>query len=264
MRNKIPEEKPLSRQKVIGIINILILNVIAWLVFSYFWGGWNFRAFKPWRWIEMHKQDLINKRVARLESSTKDKVRVHQTWLAVTQMNERMTEGDVVFVGAEEPGYIELVQSECPERTIWVFDTFEAKHYEFSKESCDGSVSGRSVDIASPGSAAQIESIANNVKSVAGDMKESLANWSSANADKKIAFAWVDTIESDTLQSALSMIYDKLAAGGVLLIHDYKHQWEHVEQIVNQFVMGIVEEPVVMPDMYGTVCIVKNKTVAKC
>ena len=59
--------------------------------------------------------------------------------------------------------------------------------------------------------------------------------------------------------AALAFFYPRLVSGGALLIRDYNHKWEGVKRAVDEFILTIPENYVSVPDMYGSVILVKNK-----
>ena len=61
--------------------------------------------------------------------------------------------------------------------------------------------------------------------------------------------------------AGLEFFYPRLSPGGVMLVHDYNPKWEGVMKAVDEFSRKIPESVISLPDMDGTVMIIKNKTV---
>jgi O-methyltransferase len=68
-------------------------------------------------------------------------------------------------------------------------------------------------------------------------------------------------IDADLYQStidALEYFYPKLNNTGAIIIHDYNHNWDGVRKAVKEFEQHIPEIFVELPDMYGSVVLIKN------
>ena len=56
----------------------------------------------------------------------------------------------------------------------------------------------------------------------------------------------------------LKFFYPKLSAGGVIIIHDYNHTWDGIKKALDEFMPGIPESLIELPDWKGSVMIIKN------
>ncbi|MEJ0056542.1 MAG: hypothetical protein WDN75_13355 [Bacteroidota bacterium] len=50
-----------------------------------------------------------------------------------------------------------------------------------------------------------------------------------------------------------------MTEGGVIIVHDYNHNWEGVTKAVNEFLLTIPENPVEISDWQGSVMITRDK-----
>lgn len=240
----------------ISVLNIVILNIIAWVVFSYFWGGWTFHLYKPHRWLELKNKKLINKQILKAESNIKDKNRLYCYWMLLNQLDEQMVNGDVIFVGVEELDFIKLSHYTNPERQLVVVDPLDKKDIHITKENCQGEVSEQDIHLNNiTKEDLKNSTVKQNKLSVfQGKIAEQIVKYNGT-----IAAAWVDCVDMDDLSVSLSHIYSHLAPSGIIFIHDYNHNWESVELSVNRFLLTIPESFISLPDMYGTIAIIKNK-----
>lgn len=240
----------------ISILNIVILNIIAWVIFSYFWGGWTFHLYKPHRWLDFKNKKLINKHILRAESSIKDKNRLYCYWMLQNQLDEQMVSGDVLFVGVEELDFIKLAHYINPERQLVIVDPLTNKDIHITKENCQGEVTEQDIHLTN----ITIEDLkkstisADKLTIYQGKISEQIANYNGT-----IASAWIDCVDEDDLSVSLTHIYEHLAPSGFMFIHDYNHNWETVEQSVNRLLLKIPESFISLPDMYGSIVIIKNK-----
>ncbi|MCQ2201680.1 MAG: hypothetical protein MJZ27_06280 [Bacteroidales bacterium] len=240
----------------ISILNIVILNIIAWVVFSYFWGGWTFHLYKPHRWLELKNKKLINKQILNAESNIKDKNRLYCYWMLQNQIDEQLVPGDVLFAGVEELDFIKLAHYINPERQIVIVDPLSNKDIHITKENCQGEVSEQDIHLNNITKEDLDKSTVSPEKLTVfqGKVSEQISNYTGT-----IASAWVDCVDQDDLSASLSHIYRHLAPSGIIFIHDYNHNWETVELAVNRFLLTIPESFISLPDMYGTIAVIKNK-----
>ena len=80
-----------------------------------------------------------------------------------------------------------------------------------------------------------------------------------AQVSGPVALGLVDCVEYEGVLASLQAIYPLLPPGGVVIIHSYNHSWGGVRSAVDRFLAGVPEGMVPLPDMYGSVAIVKNK-----
>ncbi|MCQ2235646.1 MAG: hypothetical protein MJZ18_01475 [Bacteroidales bacterium] len=240
----------------ISILNIVILNIIAWVIFSYFWGGWTFHLYKPHRWLELKNKKLINRQILKAESDIKDKNRLYCYWMLQNQLDEQMISGDVLFAGVEELNFIKLAHYINPERHIVVVDPLSKKDIHITKENCQGEVSEQDIHLNNITREDLDKSTITPDKLTIfqGKISEQITYYKGT-----IASAWIDCVEQDDVSAALSHIYKNLVPSGIIFIHDYNHNWETVEMAVNRFLLSIPESFISLPDMYGTIAIIKNK-----
>ncbi len=57
----------------------------------------------------------------------------------------------------------------------------------------------------------------------------------------------------------LKFFYTRLSPGGVIMVHDYNHNWDGVKKAVDEFTATIPETLIEIADWKGSVMVVKNK-----
>jgi O-methyltransferase len=77
--------------------------------------------------------------------------------------------------------------------------------------------------------------------------------------DETFAFVHLDADLYQSTLDGLNFFYPRLSPGGCIIVHDYNHNWEGVTKAVDEFSETIPECFVEMPDMYGSVVLVKNR-----
>jgi O-methyltransferase len=58
---------------------------------------------------------------------------------------------------------------------------------------------------------------------------------------------------------ALHFFYPRLISGGVIIVHDYNHNWDGIRKALDEFMPQIPESLVELPDWQGSAMIVKNR-----
>jgi O-methyltransferase len=58
--------------------------------------------------------------------------------------------------------------------------------------------------------------------------------------------------------AALNYFYPKLSKGGIIIIHDYNHDWDGIPKAINEFMVTIPETIISLPDWQGSAMIIKN------
>lgn len=239
------------------ILNIVFLNIIIWIVLSLFWSHWTYKLFKPYKWLETMKKKQINKAIANVEKRTKDKNRFYGVWFMLQQIDENLIDGQYVMLGIENQELAELIRAFNAERKMTIISEFEAKRIEVRKENCDGKVTLQNIDLEHVEYDDFTKSVPenNNTKIISAPIVNELGNLS-----EPISLALIDTIDGETVSQSLTTIYNLLTPGGAIIVHDYNHDWEAVRNAVDTFQAQIPETFITIPDMYGSVIMVKNKT----
>ena len=237
------------------ILNLIVVNVAVWVGLSYFWSFWTHKVFKPWQWLELRKRKLINSRVERLERSYKDRVRLYAYFFAMEQVEKSEVNGEFLMLGIEETELLQMLRLQCPERTIRVMGSMAPEVYHIVRENCQGEISDESVNLdyakLDEVRAIMPESGRNIV--VQGDLTE-LA----PSVSNPVALAMIDSVDYQKVKSCLHAAYDHLSKGGILIVHSYNHDWDGVRKAVDEFAAAIPEGFVPIPDMYGSVELVKS------
>lgn len=233
-------------------VNIIIVNIIIWLALSYFWSLWTHKVFKPWAWLELRKRGLVSATVARAERTFKDRVRFYAYFFAMEQVERREVAGAFVFAGLEDAALLQMLRLQCPERELWVVAPLEPSEVSLIHENCQGEVSNDPVSVDFVPEDVVLGIMADSPKSHV--LKGSVLSLV-AKVEGPVALALIDCVEYDAVTEALNRLYPLVPEGGFIIIHSYNHSWEGVRKAVDDFVAGIPESIVPLPDMYGSVAI---------
>lgn len=241
---------------IMTIINIVIINIIIWVGLSYFWSFWTHRLFKPWQWLELKKRGMIAKDVESRERRFKDRARYYSIFFAMEQVERQEIAGQFVMAGVEEADLVGLLRSQCPEREMWAIGPLEASSVTVEHENCQGEVTEETVnvDFAAEEDVRRLmpDGPLNHV--VKGGIADGVGSVTGA-----VALALIDCVEYEAVMASMKALYPLLPAGGIMIIHSYNHSWDGVRKAVDQYMAGVPEGIVPLPDMYGSVTIVKGK-----
>lgn len=241
---------------IIAIINIVIVNIIAWAALSYFWSFWTHRLFKPWLWLEQRKRKMIAADVESRERKSRDRARFYSVFFAMEQVERGEVPGAFVMAGMEDADLACLLRRQCPEREVWALGPLEATTVSVAHENCQGETTSETVavDFAPEAEVRRVlpTSPLNHV--VKGAVADGIGQ-----VTGPVALALVDCVDHDTVLASLRHLYPLLPPGGILIVHSYNHTWEGVRRATDEFVAGVPEGIVPLPDIYGSVALVRGK-----
>lgn len=240
---------------VMGFVNLVIVNVMIWVGLSYFWSFWTHKLFKPWLWLEQKKRGLIAKSVERRERRYRDRARYYSIFFAMEQVERGEVAGSFVMAGVEDSDLVGLLRGQCPEREMWVMGPMAATEVEVEHENCQGEVTSEraSIDFAPEAEVRRIMPEGGKNHVLVGSVGEMVGE-----LEGPVALALIDCVEYDVVLASLRKIYPLMSAGGIMIVHSYNHSWEGVRRAVDQFMAGVPEGVLPLPDMYGSVGMVRG------
>ena len=189
-----------------------------------------------------------------MERTYRDKVRFYTFWLQIERLKNDHIEGSFAELGVYKGETARIIHLMDPSRRFLLFDTFSG----FAKQDLDATgeevndVDFSDTDIEQ---VRQFISGNENVIFHAGYFPETARN----AGDEKFAFVHLDADLYAPTLAGLQHFYPRLQPGGVIMVHDYNHNWEGVTKAVNEFAATLAESVVPIADWQGSVMIVKNK-----
>ncbi|MCW3785090.1 TylF/MycF/NovP-related O-methyltransferase [Plebeiibacterium sediminum] len=237
-------------------LNLIILNIVIWLVLSYFWSQWNFKIFKPFNWLEAKKQKAIPDKILKLERTFKDRNRFYSLWFEMNRISTQQIEGDLAEVGVYKGETAKVIHHLLPERKLFLFDSFSGLPKQVIREDCDGTVRPQTVNFGST-SKEEVEKYIQGNYNI--EIREGIFPETANDLNNTFAFVHLDADLYQSTIDGLKFFYPKLSPGGSILIHDYNHNWDGVKKAVDEFEKTIPEQFSHIMDMYGSVLLIKNK-----
>jgi len=240
----------------VQLVNIVLVIVALLLAFKYAESFWSYRINKPFAWEQAVKNNLISKKLIRIERLYRDKVRFYNLWFQVERLKKNKVIGAFAEIGVHKGKTAKAIHHMDQERLFYLFDTFEgfperdlAKENQSDERFSESMFADTSVEEVR-------KYIGDNDKLIfkPGLFPETAAGleneeFSLVNIDADL---YIPTIE------ALRFFYPRLVEGGVIIVHDYNHNWEGVPKALDEFMLTIPESLVELPDWQGSALIVKT------
>jgi O-methyltransferase len=178
-----------------------------------------------------------------------DVSRLYLLYLNARQILRESVSGDVIELGVYKGNSAKVLREIIgPERTLYLFDTF-AGFDERDVTGIDARANRSSFQDTSLEAVRQFVGTT-DVVYVPGFFPES-AN--TVPLPSRIALAHIDCDLYEPMKAALDLFYPRMAAGGVMILHDYaSDHWPGATKAIDEFFADKLESVVVLPDKAGT------------
>jgi len=235
---------------------IILVIVLLFLGFKYLESFWSYRISKPYAWETAVKNKLISKELIKIERGYRDKVRLYNLWFQVEQLKKNKISGAFAELGVFQGETARAIHHMDNRRIFYLFDTFEG----FTKEDLakESQTEDRfSTDMFAATSVDKVKKHINgnsNLRFKPGFFPDTTEGFES----EKFALVHIDAdLYAPTIE-ALKFFYFRLNKGGVIIIHDYNHNWDGIPQAINEFIRSIPESLIELSDWQGSAMIIKN------
>ncbi len=241
---------------LLQLTNGILVLIFLYLGFKFVETNWSYKISKPYAWDEAVRQDRISKKLKKIERFYRDKVRFYTFWLQIERLKKESIIGSFAEVGVYKGETARMIHEIDPSRNFHLFDTFEG----FDQKDIlheDSSNPWHSIDFSDTGVEIVMKFIDgnNNIIFHKGYFPVTTENL----PHQTYAFVHLDADLYKPTLAGLQYFYPRLSNGGVIIIHDYNHNWGGVTKAVDEFVQTIPENPIAVSDWQGSVMIVKNK-----
>lgn len=242
---------------VIEGINVLLIILFLFIVFKYAETFWSYKINKPYAWEQGIKNRTISKELRSLEFETRDKVRFYTYWLQIERLKKNGIPGSFAELGVYKGITANLLYEMDRSRTLHLFDTFggfRESDLQHEKKQ-DGKYTTKEF---SDTSAEAVRKYINGGESIV--FHEGYFPETTKGLEKEtFAFVNIDVDLYKPTLAGLQFFYERLTPGGVIMVHDYNHNWEGATKAVDEFITTIPENIVELPDWQGSVLIIKSK-----
>jgi len=237
--------------------NILLVVILLFLGFKYLETTWSYKISKPYAWENAVKNKLVSPQLIKLEASYRDKVRFYNLWFQVEQLKKNNVKGAFAELGVHRGETAKAIHFMDQSRTFYLFDTFEGFSSKDLKQ--EQQTDNRfSTEMFADTSIEEVKKHINGNDSII--YKPGFFPTTTIGLENEtFALAHIDAdLYAPTIE-ALKFFYPRMAKGGVIIIHDYNHNWDGIPKAINEFMSTIPESLIELPDWQGSAMIIKNK-----
>lgn len=243
---------------IIQFISLALIVILFLLGFKIMETSWSYKISKPYKWEAAVKEGLVSKELMKIEGSYRDKVRFYNVWFQVERLKRLKVPGAFAELGVYKGETAAMLHAMDGSRRLHLFDTFggfDAKDLDLEKNKDERYTTSNFSDTSLEAVQALFANASHAVSFYPGYFPDTTKTLS----EKTFALVHIDADLYLPTIEALKFFYPKVAAGGVLIIHDYNHTWEGIKQAIDEFAVTIPESVVEVLDWQGSVMIVKNR-----
>jgi O-methyltransferase len=235
---------------------IILILVLLFLGYKYLESFWSYKISKPYAWETAVANKSISKELIKIERSYRDKARLYNLWFQVEQLKKNSIGGAFAELGVHKGETARAIHHMDQDRIFYLFDTFEGfskKDLAQEKQSDDRFTTEMFADTSMDKVQRYIGEHV-NIRYKPGFFPETTAGLET----EKFALVHVDAdLYAPTIE-ALKFFYPRLSNGGVIIVHDYNHNWDGIPKAIHEFMETIPESLIELSDWQGSAMLIKN------
>jgi len=181
------------------------------------------------------------------DNNDKDLIRLLFLITTVEELKKSNIPGSLAEVGVYRGNSAKIFHLLCPERNLYLFDTFSG----FDQRDCESenAISGGFCNT-SVEQVREFIGTSDNVHYFQGYFPETTSQLESCT---RFALVHIDVDLYQPTKASLEYFYDKLEPGGFLILHDYGNpRWPGVLRAAQEFFADKPEKPIRIPDKSGS------------
>ncbi len=241
---------------VFQIVNYTLILILLILFIRYLWIVYIFHDEVPVQWRYALKNGSITPLIKAIRNKYPDKVRFYNWWFQVERLKREHVPGVFVELGVYQGDSARVIHHLDEDRPLHLFDTFSGfPANDLSNET--GEAATYTVEnFADTTMEAVSRKIAGNRQII---FHKGYFPATAAGFDEQVALVNLDADLYNPTHAALKLFYPLLSPGGVIMIHDYNYKWPGIIKAVDDFSKTIPEGLMLLPDVNGSVMIIRNK-----
>lgn len=176
---------------------------------------------------------------------TWDPVRYGTVGLAIERLLKDNISGSLAECGVYKGSMSKFIHESLPDRTFYLFDTFEGFDLRNSNTQDDDRFKDTSVE-----SVLKNIGDSQNISVRKGFFPETAIGLE----NERFSFVMIDLDKHEPTLEALNFFYPRTNAGGFIFVHDYsspESDWA-CSRALNEFLIDKQEKPILIPDAWGT------------
>jgi O-methyltransferase len=238
-------------------LNLVLIVIFLFIVFKYAETFWSYKINKPYQWEQGIKNKTISKELRSLEFETRDKVRFYTYWLQIEALKKNKIPGSFAELGVYKGISANMLYEMDKTRTLHLFDTFggfQEADLQYEKKQGGKYTAKEFSDTCEEA----VKKYINGGEKIVFH-KGYFPETTTGLEREMFAFVNIDADLYKPTLAGLQFFYERLTPGGMIMVHDYNHNWEGVKKAVDEFTSTIPEGIVELPDWQGSVLIIKNR-----
>ncbi len=238
------------------VINYTLVLILIILFIRYIWIVYFSRDREPVQWTYALKNGQVSPLLKKMKRAYADKIRFFNWWFQVERLKIDQVAGVFVELGVYQGESARIIHHLDPARPFHLFDTFSGfTALDLQMET--GEAATYTPDNFKDTS---VQSV---LKKIDGNhniiIHQGYFPQSAVNFTGQVAMVNLDADLYNPTKAGLEFFYPLLSPGGIIMVHDYNYRWPGIIRAVDEFVKTIPEHKVILPDISGTVMIIKNK-----
>ena len=239
------------------VLNFVLCLCLLFIGYKYFETFWSYKINKPYAWEKAVAQKTVHPELLKIERRFRDRVRFYNLWFQTEYIKKMSVEGSFAELGVHKGVTAKIIHFMNVDRKLYLFDTF------MGFDSRDLAAEVQREDKFSSTNFADTE--IDQVRAYIGGndnliFKKGYFPETTIGLEKeRFALVHLDADLYKPTLEALKFFYPKMNPGGVIIVHDYNHNWDGIPKAVNSFIKNIPESIVEVMDWQGSVMIIRNK-----
>lgn len=249
----------LTYSLIFKILTGILIFILAVIMFRYLQLSAKEKSYFPEQWIYFLRNGKLSEQLLNLEKQYPDKSRFFNLWFQIERLKREKVPGSFAELGVYQGETAKVIHAMDNSRKLHLFDTFEG----FAKKDLTKEKGEAATYSTKNFADTSVEKVLQNISGndTVFVHKGYFPETTNGLTDEAFALVNIDTDLYNPAKAGLEYFYPLLSPGGVILIHDYTYKWEGLVKAVNEFVAEIPENIIEVPDMNGTVMIIKNKKI---
>lgn len=195
------------------------------------------------------------KRHRQIETNYFDYIRLSTLELVATEINNRGLKGNVAELGVYRGGFAKLINEYFPDRSLYLFDTFEGFDKRDAMVEKEAGFSTASQDFSNT-SVQEVLKVMPNVEKCIP--KIGFFPETAEGLTDEFVFVSLDADLYEPIYKGLAFFYPKLVSGGYIFVHDFNNEdYKGARKAVEQFCKEQNINFLPLPDLCGTAIITK-------
>ena len=241
-------------QIAIYIVTAVFLIILLRFIWTMFFVD---KGYYPEQWKFLVKSAKVSKEVRELEKYFPDKVRFFNFWFQIERIKKENISGAYAELGVYKGETAKILHALDENRKLYLFDSFTGFEPKDLEAETGEAATYKQKDFADT-SLKKVKEYLNGNENIVfrnGHFPETAKGLE----NEIFSLVNIDADLYNPTKDGLEFFYPRLSEGGVIIVHDYNHKWEGLMKAVDEFVKTIPESIIEIPDMYGSVMIIKSK-----